>query len=195
MQKLVDLGHAVPNTAGTNQNTSQYTSVAEDSKRESVEKQEAELGADAPEKEEAPQEEVDAAPEPTPILAGGNSIEDLVADMAAPSIEDAVDQTEDLGVALRQSSATAEVADESPMVHRELIVNGGEDRSRSHVRQIQSSTIEEDIFYDAGNNKSINGVLLTDDQTAKFEHSIDVPPDIGDSGQHESVFMEDSAGH
>ena len=101
MQKLVDLGHAVPNTAGTNQNTSQYTSVAEDSKRESVEKQEAELGADAPEKEEAPQEEVDAAPEPTPILAGGNSIEDLVADMAAPSIEEAVDQTEDLGVALR----------------------------------------------------------------------------------------------
>ena len=101
MQKLVDLGHAVPNPEGANQNASQYTSVAEESKRESVEKQEAEPGADAPENDEASHQKVDEAPEPSPILAGGNSIEDLVADMAAPSIEDGLDRAEDPGVALR----------------------------------------------------------------------------------------------
>ena len=105
-----------------NNNTSQYTSVADDSKRESIMQQHVDLD--------------DAAPEPTPILAGENSIEDEVVDLAVPSIEDGGNNTEEVAVVAQLSPSTIEVPDESPMVQRDFIVNNGQDRSRSQVRQI-----------------------------------------------------------
>ena len=71
------------NNGAANNNISQYTSQAEDSKRESIAYKQVEL--------------CDEAPEPSPILAGENSIEDLIADMA-PSIDEGGNNTEEVAV-------------------------------------------------------------------------------------------------
>ena len=83
------------------------------------------------------------------------------------------------------------------MVQREFNIAGNDDKSRSQGMQLQSSVIEEDIIYqDAKQHQEIemvemyHGILTEDqDQTAKFEHSIEQQAPIEEIEDSQSADM------